>query len=435
MQPVILFYYAIKFATEIFLASFCYTGSFVKKKYFVGRSVGFLLLLYGFSVCYNREMASIYPIRVARYLLLFAVMVLYLYEAYELTVKEAFFCGISCYCTQNAMVRIQGIAGIFLPKTMGPMPMIFLYVASMAGIYLLFGLIFGRRMANSRKGLLKNDQVLILGTAVLNATVFLSALQTTPEEKSAMLTLKEQGYGLMCCLLFLSMQLGIFTNNKLNDELETIGHIMDVERRQMEISKETIDLINIKCHDMKRQLSRVKGDRISQEMIDDLKERISIYDTIVRTGNKTIDTVLMEQGLLCENNHISLMCMGDGTLLDYMADADVYSLFGNLLDNAREASMKIQEQDRRAITLEIRRSMGMVLIRTENFFAGELEWKDGLPVTDKDDGKYHGFGVKSIGLIAGKYGGNVSMKAEGDRFICTITLPEATVTEGTDPAK
>ena len=67
------------------------------------------------------------------------------------------------------MVRIQGIAGIFLPKTMGPMPMIFLYVASMAGIYLLFGLIFGRRMANSRKGLLKNDQVLILGTAVLNA--------------------------------------------------------------------------------------------------------------------------------------------------------------------------------------------------------------------------------------------------------------------------
>ena len=61
--------------------------------------------------------------------------------------------------------------------------------------------------------------------------------------------------------------------------------------------------------------------------------------------------------------------------------------------------------------------------------------EDGLPVTDKDDGKYHGFGVKSIGLIAGKYGGNVSMKAEGDRFICTITLPEATVTEGTDPAK
>jgi hypothetical protein len=48
---------------------------------------------------------------------------------------------------------------------------------------------------------------------------------------------------------------------------------------------------------------------------------------------------------------------------------------------------------------------------------------DGLPVTDKTEEEgFHGFGMKSMRLLAQKYGGTMLVRQEEDLFVLTIRL-------------
>ena len=53
--------------------------------------------------------------------------------------------------------------------------------------------------------------------------------------------------------------------------------------------------------------------------------------------------------------------MAEGGDLSFMSDADIYSLFGNILDNAVEAVMKV-EPERRAVTLSIKTVGNMIVV-------------------------------------------------------------------------
>ena len=88
--------------------------------------------------------------------------------------------------------------------------------------------------------------------------------------------------------------------------------------------------------------------------------------------------------------------VADGAALDFMDVMDISNLFGNALDNAIEGTAKVADPERRLIHLSVARQKGFAAIRIENCYDGELQFENGLPVTTKADGRYHGFGVKSI---------------------------------------
>lgn len=52
-------------------------------------------------------------------------------------------------------------------------------------------------------------------------------------------------------------------------------------------------------------------------------------------------------------------------------------------------------------------------------------WKTGLPVTGKSDKANHGFGIRSMQLLAEKYGGELTFRQEGDIVNTYILLPLA----------
>lgn len=114
--------------------------------------------------------------------------------------------------------------------------------------------------------------------------------------------------------------------------------------------------------------------------------------------------------------------MADGDLLGFMSDADIYSLFGNILDNATEASVKV-EAGWRAISLRVKRAANMVLVHSDNYFNGRLKYSNGNLVTSKDNTADHGYGVMSIKRVAEKYGGSVSLSAAGNVFSLDVLLP------------
>ena len=154
--------------------------------------------------------------------------------------------------------------------------------------------------------------------------------------------------------------------------------------------------------------------------MQDLEESVSIYDSRIETGSPLLNVLLTEKSLFCEQNSINLSCMIDGEKLGFIEEGDLYCLFGNLVDNALEAVKNIKEPARRVIDLVVKSKDGLLLVQEENYFDGKLTFEDGLPVTTKEDKDRHGFGMRSLRLIARKYGGELTAFTEGDVFHLNI---------------
>ena len=150
-----------------------------------------------------------------------------------------------------------------------------------------------------------------------------------------------------------------------------------------------------------------------------------IYDSIVKTGNEVLDTVLTEKSLLCEKEHITMTCVADGSKLGFMDAVDLYTIFGNALDNAIESALTIPDPERRVIAVTVYTRSSLLLIQLENYYEGSLTFADGLPVTTKEHNGYHGYGMKSIRFTAEKYGGVVTVNTADNLFILRISIPMA----------
>ena len=200
-----------------------------------------------------------------------------------------------------------------------------------------------------------------------------------------------------------------------------LQQMMQQQRQQMELSKETVELINIKCHDIRKQLYTL-GSRVPAEELDELKKAVDIYGSTVKTGNETLDVLLAERSILCKGRGIQLDYIADGAKLDFLKPGEIYSLFGNALDNAIEAVTPL-EPERRYIGLQVRQERGMLLIRMENCMDEQPRFVDGLPQTTKGDSRWHGFGVKSIRRIVEQHGGTLTLQAEDGMFRLAALLP------------
>lgn len=226
----------------------------------------------------------------------------------------------------------------------------------------------------------------------------------------------------ICCAVVLLLASKTINERELQQEVAYLTHSIKQGQRQYEISKDTIDLINIKIHDIKYKINSVLAEHrdISEEDLNDLRKSIRIYDANIETGNELLNVFIMDKSLYCEQNGITLSCMVDGSKLGFMEAGDLYCLFGNILDNALESVIKIQEREKRVINLSVKTFNNMLSIQSDNYYTGEIIFKDGLPQTTKEDENWHGFGLRSIKMIVQKYGGELSTYAEDGVFHLSI---------------
>ena len=92
----------------------------------------------------------------------------------------------------------------------------------------------------------------------------------------------------------------------------------------------------------------------------------------------------------------------------FMDELDLYTLFGNALDNAIEANRKISNVHERWISVQIQNKKGILLVEIVNPYEGSLVYDSNhMPVTSKQDTGSHGFGTKSMKNIVEHYGGQM----------------------------
>ncbi len=229
----------------------------------------------------------------------------------------------------------------------------------------------------------------------------------------------------ICCFLMLEVQFTTFRDSSLNQEKEVLEKLLFREQRQHKLMQETIDIINMKSHDLKKQISLLKNrsDADPASLISEVEKAVDTYDSLVDTGNRSLDIIISEEKLICNKYRIPFDIMADGAALSFIPPEDLYSLMGNALRNAVENSVK-EEEGRRSIALDIHRAGEYICIEISNYCTQSITLSDGFPVTSKKDGRFHGYGLKSMEYVVKKYGGNMVIRYQDDTFTIKILLPK-----------
>ena len=220
--------------------------------------------------------------------------------------------------------------------------------------------------------------------------------------------------------------LTFFADEKqLSNEKVLLEQLLKKEAQQYELSKELIESINLKAHDLKHQIRHLNNGeaQINETVLREIEATISDYDAGYKTGNEALDIIITEKSRQGNRSGIRIACVADGEKLSFIEPKDVYSLVGNLLDNAIEATSALPDDEMRTINFSVHEEFGLVHIRTENYFAGAILFDGQLPLTAKSDKQNHGFGTKSIRAIAEKYDGLAEFFTDQNVFVASVVIP------------
>lgn len=303
---------------------------------------------------------------------------------------------------------------------------ILVYLFSYGITYFLGWLFIRSRFSEADFGV-DNKKLFVTAAIILFfdvvASSFISDYSSRDFNKTYILFL--DAFNICCCLFALYLQFDIDDRHKLKKDLVIIKHLWKEKEEQYALSKSNIELINQKCHDLKHQI-RTIGNRgaLDESVVKEIEDVISIYDSPVRTGNEALDVILTEKSLLCNNEDIKLCCIIDGKSLSFMTNADLYALFGNIIDNAIEA-VQCLDAGKRTISLSVKEVNDFLTINIHNYYEKQISFEQALPRTTKSDKKYHGFGMKSVKMICDKYGGIMSIRTDNNVFDLNIMFPKA----------
>lgn len=419
------------YVLEILLSTGLFCIRFERKPHFwlrvmlVACIISLFVTLYGTGVSllpgvlYHPAVANI-----IRYILVYGFIFVGILYAFDTQYSNAMFSLVCGTATQHMSFRLYSCILVLLDQGYdAPYAWVPILLTS-AIVYTTVYLTLGRRINQNQEHYFNNRLTLVTGGMVALLTVILHFLMEpyVNLDSEPMIFILVSFHSILCCAMALMIEHGLFRNRVLANDKELLEHLIYQQKEQFRISKDNIDMINIKCHDMKHQISQLTG-AVNQEVVQELEHIINIYDANLKTGNEILDVCLMEKKLQCEKNHIKFDCIANGACLDFMVPSDIFALFGNALENAIEASCNISNEARRIISLNVTTQLGMVIIHIENNYEGQLVFNDGLPSTTKDDHNYHGFGVRSIQMIAEKYKGNVAVLADEGIFNLNISLP------------
>lgn len=120
-------------------------------------------------------------------------------------------------------------------------------------------------------------------------------------------------------------------------------------------------------HDMKNHLLILEkqNSQETKQMAADLRQQISDYEDYVHTGNDFLDVIIRDKVKKAREQEIDFLAVVDFTAGNFIEPLDISTIFGNALDNALEASVKLSPEQR-LITVKAGCIHDMLMIVFEN---------------------------------------------------------------------
>ena len=355
------------------------------------------------------------------WVLLYLLDMLFLYILFRFDFREVLFYGSASYTMQHLMKRI-----LFLICSLFNIP-VHSTGYSIAGLVLLiiaFGvyyLVFVRRIKAGEHINSKNIPIISISAV----TVFLYCFLSSYDDQYSSGNISLRITTMMTDILILVLLFGLFEQSKAKKEKEDMTRMLHEKEEDMILSKKNIEMINMKTHDLKHQIDALRNmETINKDKrLDEIENEINFYDNVVHTKNEVINIVVTKKSLYCQKHGIKINYYLDDEDISFIDDVDLYTMLGNILDNAIEALLKVPDKEKRIIYFKVLKKKGLLSITEENYTSQQLVFQNGFPITSKTDKAYHGIGLMSIDFLTKKYHGNMTLECKDDMFHLCILIP------------
>ncbi len=179
-------------------------------------------------------------------------------------------------------------------------------------------------------------------------------------------------------------------------------------------------------HDYHNHLQTIKAhldlnqlDEVNKYLLE-LEQDLSRVDSYVKSGNLMVDAILNSKISLAENKKINVICKAELPENLIITDIDMCVILGNLLDNATESCMKIEE-NKRFIRIYIAILKKQLYVSIQNSAKEELNFNERNYISTKRG--EHGLGMKRVKILVDKYNGYLNLQNEPGIFASEITIP------------
>lgn len=201
--------------------------------------------------------------------------------------------------------------------------------------------------------------------------------------------------------------------------------IIEQEKNLVEMKRSWDEIRKIK-HDMKNYIECAamllhsgKATEAGTYLNSLLESKINFGSQIITTKSDAINAVLSNKLTICMNEDIKLSYEITGSV-EAIPEVDLSILLANVMDNAIEASLKLEEG--REILLKIYDEKNYLVILVGNHITDSVLTNNPRLLTTKKDKKHHGLGSLSINDVVYKYNGMISRYEEKEKFYVDIWL-------------
>lgn len=134
-----------------------------------------------------------------------------------------------------------------------------------------------------------------------------------------------------------------------------------------------------------------------------------------------MDFILDQKRVIAEQDGIQVILKT--TMIGQLPfqEREICSLFGNLIDNAIEASKKLKTEEKK-IYITIEKKKQMIYIEVKNSIKEEPIKRNNKFITSKEDKNLHGYGLKSVQRIVEKYDGIIKYETENKIFTTSLSF-------------
>ena len=178
-------------------------------------------------------------------------------------------------------------------------------------------------------------------------------------------------------------------------------------------------------HDFHNHLQTLKGQLESGETeralayIKQLDSKLMNVDTLLKTGNVSLDAVLSAKLAQAKAENIAVNVKANVPDTLTVSDVELSIIIGNLLDNAVEACRTAEGE--RFIRIFMSMKGNMLYFSMLNA-AGAKRKKTGSLFSTHKDG-FHGFGLRRAEAIIEEHGGWVKYNSEDGAFTSEFLVP------------
>ena len=156
--------------------------------------------------------------------------------------------------------------------------------------------------------------------------------------------------------------------------------------------------------------------------LDGLDAELDAIEPVVKTGNKMADAILNSKISLANAKGIKVAADANIAVELTVTEMDLCIVLGNLLDNAMEACMALEEDKRMIrIFMEMKNTQLYISI-TNTAPKGKQRIHGKRHLSTKGEG--HGFGLARIDHIVERHGGYLSRNSEDGAYSTEILLPQ-----------